>query len=212
MAQLQQWYSRTWLVRLAVIALAIACWLSVHHRHSQPIMVAYELQLPDASASLVSATSHGKRLSTSKYTMYDVWKIDFLRKIRVAMLDRSEIRCLAKNVYFEARGEGTQGMRAVAFVTRHRVGSRLFPSTYCGVVYHGCQFAWTCNGYTATPADRRAWRRAVNTAINVMAGFVPDNTHGALYFHAVDANVDWSRMNLVQTTVIRRQAFFAPRG
>jgi spore germination cell wall hydrolase CwlJ-like protein len=50
-----------------------------------------------------------------------------------AILDK-EIRCLAKNIYFEARNEPTLGQIAVAFVTLNRVDSNQFPDTICTVV------------------------------------------------------------------------------
>ena len=37
--------------------------------------------------------------------------------------------CLAYNIYFEAKGEGIDGMIAVGHVTKNRVESKLFPDT-----------------------------------------------------------------------------------
>lgn len=44
--------------------------------------------------------------------------------------DAKEIECIAKNAYFEARGDGLKGMTAVAQVTKNRVNYGKFPSTY----------------------------------------------------------------------------------
>ena len=61
---------------------------------------------------------------------------------------RTEIECLAQNIYFEAAQEPREGQIAVAHVTRNRMISGKYPNTYCGVVkqktYGVCQFSWFC--------------------------------------------------------------------
>ena len=66
---------------------------------------------------------------------------------------QDEVKCLAQNIYFEARDQKTKGQIAVALVTINRVESRRFPNTVCKVVYqanryrngkikkHMCQFS-----------------------------------------------------------------------
>src|SRR5882672_3004751 len=53
------------------------------------------------------------------------------------------IACLARNVYFEARGEPEAGQYAVAEVTMNRKASGRYPNTVCGVVYERQAFSWT---------------------------------------------------------------------
>jgi spore germination cell wall hydrolase CwlJ-like protein len=57
----------------------------------------------------------------------------------------TEVNCLAKAIYFEARGEPKEGMVEVANVVLNRVKSGKFPSSICGVVYQPKQFSWTNN-------------------------------------------------------------------
>ena len=45
-----------------------------------------------------------------------------------------EVKCLAKNIYFEARAESYAGKQAVANVTQNRLDSKDHPDSYCGVV------------------------------------------------------------------------------
>ena len=45
-----------------------------------------------------------------------------------------DLRCLAENIYHEARGEPLAGQYAVAEVTMNRVRSREFPNSVCAVV------------------------------------------------------------------------------
>lgn len=47
------------------------------------------------------------------------------------------MRCLALTLYWEAKGEGADGMRAVAAVVLNRVAHAQFPNDICGVVYEG---------------------------------------------------------------------------
>src|SRR5687768_8008921 len=51
--------------------------------------------------------------------------------------DQVELECLAKTIYFEARGESEQGQRAVAAVVLNRVRSPDFPDSVCEVVHQG---------------------------------------------------------------------------
>ena len=49
--------------------------------------------------------------------------------------DRLQVICLAENIYFEARNQGTAGWMAVANVTINRRNDSRFPNTICDVVY-----------------------------------------------------------------------------
>lgn len=101
-----------------------------------------------------------------------------------------EVVCLAKNIYFEARGEPYLGQKAVAFVTMNRVQSGKFPDDVCGVVYQriqqSCQFEWACRGNLRV-VDSEAFARAKTLALKVLTMYneLTDPSKGALYFHAV---------------------------
>ena len=73
-------------------------------------------------------------------------------------------KCLALNVYFEARNQLTKGQIAVANVTLNRVYDKRFPKTICDVVkqgkYYGnsprrdkCQFSFWCDGQPNKPKN-----------------------------------------------------------
>ena len=81
----------------------------------------------------------------------------------------AEHRCLAEAMYFEARGEGEAGERAVAEVILHRLAGGLHGRTICGVVYEGadqtfCQFTFACDGSLDRSKNAENWR-----AVQVMA-------------------------------------------
>ncbi len=114
-----------------------------------------------------------------------------------------EIRCLALNIYHEARGEPHHGQLAVALVTMNRVRSDKYPDTVCGVVWQRRQFSWTHDGRSDRPRERAAWQRALQIARVVFENYdrfkersngAWDVTHGALYYYAPHkVNPYWAR-------------------
>ena len=93
----------------------------------------------------------------------------------VAKRNEAEALCLAKAIYFEARGEGPLGQLAVAQVILNRVKDPAFPKTICGVVFQNasdfnrCQFSFACDGVPDRVADKAAWGTAVAIAHRVVA-------------------------------------------
>ena len=107
-------------------------------------------------------------------------------------------RCLALALYWEAKSEGAEGMRAVASVVLNRVAHPQFPGTVCAVVTQGgeqppCQFSWWCDGKSDRPTEPRAWRLARQIAQEALADPPPDRTRGALFFHNTSIATPWVR-------------------
>src|SRR6266436_2797005 len=124
------------------------------------------------------------------------------RRNRARELDRQNLTCLARNVYFEARGEPAAGQYAVAEVTMNRKASGRYPGTVCGVVYqknwdplrkrHIGAFSWT--ELDALPAPRgEEWERAWKVAEAVYYRREARVLEGALHFHATYIKPDWAR-------------------
>lgn len=65
-----------------------------------------------------------------------------LSYLLVTSVATKETKCLAANVYHEARGEPLLGQLAVAQVTLNRVKSPKYPKSICKVVYEPKQFSW----------------------------------------------------------------------
>ena len=120
-------------------------------------------------------------------------------KIQEALLDPTQLECMAKNIYFEAAIESTAGKLAVAQVTLNRVNSARFPNTICGVVKQGrhysngfpvrdrCQFSWYCDGKGDEPRPTPAWKDSVEIAEYIIrTPSLLDITDGATHYHA-----DW---------------------
>ncbi len=127
----------------------------------------------------------------------------------------SEQQCLALSLYFEARGEGREGMVAVGWTILNRVQSQDFPPTTCKVVRQGgerppCQFSWWCDGKSDRPRDRHSWNQAMLIAGELLFDPPPDPTRGSLYFHATHVDPRWNQ-SMVRTARIGSHVFYRER-
>lgn len=106
----------------------------------------------------------------------------------------SETICLAKNIYYEARGEPLRGKLAVAWVTLNRVASGKFRDTICKVVYQKNQFSWTSRRQ-GKPKEWAMWLESLQLAywITQQPQIV---AFEALYFHATNINPGWKKSRL----------------
>lgn len=111
---------------------------------------------------------------------------------------KEDLIWLAKNIYFEARGEPTEGQYAVAFVTMHRVYSKDFPNTIKEVVTQqepNCQFSWTCDGKPDRINNLKAWNEAMFVASQVLQHKIDDPVLGAMFFHVPKGDIgNWKRI------------------
>jgi len=93
--------------------------------------------------------------------------------------------CLADNIYFEARGQGIQGWKAVANVVRNRVNNKKYPDDVCDVVYQRKQFSWTLyDRADASYRDNALYRKIVSFSRQFLYNKSTDNTNGALFYHS----------------------------
>ena len=128
-----------------------------------------------------------------------------------------QIRCLALNIYFEARSETPRGKEAVAAVTINRLRSAYFPKTICEVVrqggdeaLHNCQFSWWCDGRSDIPRESRSWREAKALAERVLRKGIKDPTRGALWYHADYVKPVWRREK-TRVVKIGKHIFYVAR-
>lgn len=123
----------------------------------------------------------------------------------------AEFECLATALYFEARGEGIKGQAAVAEVILNRVESPQFPRTICGVVNQsngrGCQFSFTCDGYSDRIREEGAWSVSRKIARAMIDGAPRQLTEGATYFHTPSVRPSWAR-RFELTAKIGRHIFY----
>ena len=126
-------------------------------------------------------------------------------------VDPEQHKCLAMNIYHEARGERVEGQIAVAHVTLNRVDHKNWPSSICEVVYEPKQFSWTHMIKDHTPSNFKAYRDAEIIARDVMIGNTEDPTYGAVFYHANYVNPDWAdQVDL--SKIIGRHLFYTWDG
>ena len=145
-------------------------------------------------------------------------------------------RCLALNIYHEARDQGTAGLFGVTAVVLNRVNDERFPNTICEVVYQGptreswktrryknlpaderiyypiknkCQFSWYCDGKNDTPHNREKYLEVLDLVEAILYNELPfvDITDGALFYHADYVNPSWAKTKQ-RTTEIDDHIFY----
>ena len=131
--------------------------------------------------------------------------------------DIRNIKCLAMNVYHEARGEPVSGQYAVANVTLNRVNADRYPDDVCRVVYqktwidkrqrYVAAFSWTVDRIADIPKESRAWKQAVKVARQVYYENATSQAKDALYYHADYVKPRWASKKL-RVAKIGRHIFY----
>ena len=136
------------------------------------------------------------------FAMHSVFARHERARERALERQRASLECLARNVYYEARGEPLAGQYAVAEVTMNRAASGSFPDTVCDVVhekrwddirnrYVGA-FAWT-EFYALPEPAGEAWETARKVAEDVFFRRTPPLLDGATHFHATYIRPSWAK-------------------
>jgi spore germination cell wall hydrolase CwlJ-like protein len=102
-------------------------------------------------------------------------------------------------MYYEARGEGEEGERAVAEVVFDRLAQGIHGNTLCDVVFEGagktfCQFTFACDGSMRKVKEPEAWRTAQVLAARLMVGELSQlsDIKGATNYHAAYVHPYWA--------------------
>ena len=122
------------------------------------------------------------------------------------------LRCLALNIYYEARGSNLADKAGVADVVLNRVKDTRYPNTICEVVQQGkqkpswkdpqkmvmvrnmCQFSWYCDGKADNPQDEDRWQEAQLIAYNMIEhDKFRGITEGATHYHATYVKPTWAK-------------------
>ena len=194
--------------------------LAIARRHD-PYTVAGSAQR-DRQAELVTARLETLRSSERPSELRQISltsRPDPARPFRLSgALDQSrDLECLTQAAYYEARGEGRDGMRAVAQVVLNRVRHSAFPKTVCGVVYQGanrrtgCQFSFTCDGSMRANVNPAAWNRARAVASSALSGEVYGAVGNATFFHTTGVAPGW-RNSMIRVGQVGDHLFYSFGG
>ncbi len=128
---------------------------------------------------------------------------------------RTQVECLADNIYHEAGYEPDSGKVAVALVTLNRVQDPRYPKDICSVVKQKlnstCQFTWWCEN-KITNRSKQAYENSKEIALYVYANYerMKDFTDGALFYHADYVRPNWK--GLERTAVVGRHIFYKEKA
>lgn len=128
-----------------------------------------------------------------------------------------EKQCIREALYYEARGEGDEGMRAVMSVIYNRTKAKGFPETYCKVIHQAWQFSYR-NGTQpgihieikpVKPSDKVAYTLASAIAQEAAVGlFTPlPELSDVLWYHTKDVKPKWSKTMQKVRTIANHQFF-----
>ena len=145
----------------------------------------------------------------------------------IVLNDIEHVKCLALNMYHEARDQGTAGKLAVSAVVINRVSDSRFPNTICEVIKQGptrkswrdpsvsypiknrCQFSWYCDGISDEVKDEKTYQKILDFARLIMHNDIQfvDITDGATHYHADYVKPDWAKTK-TRTTEIGDHIFY----
>lgn len=157
------------------------------------------IPIPEAKPEVVETLEPSVASSKKKQHFWAAFKLPG------SVYRKSQQRCLAAGIYFEARGEPEEGQAAVAQVILNRVKAPTYPDSICGVVYQNqhlrnrCQFSFACDGVYDRIRDKKAWERAVRIARDVSRGKIYlDKVADSTHYHAEYVHPNWrSSMKVV---------------
>lgn len=123
---------------------------------------------------------------------------------------------LVRTILGEARGEGVEGMAAVANNIRNRSNSGKFSSDPAKVALQPSQYSvWNSGaggGKTNFSKGSELYKKAERIVDGVWGGTIADNTNGALYYHNPSVSPGWaSAVNQHGTTRIGNHIFYNGR-
>ncbi len=174
-------------------------------RSDRVLIAALAIVLATASAAVgASLTNHAAIAKLAMAKPVSI-KMDPAPVVKTLTTDAAmnqllaEHRCLSEVLYYEARGEGDKGQKAVAEVVFHRMNSGNYGHSICAVVYEGashpgCQFSFACNGDLNREKDARAWTESERLAAEILTdqAWRKDSTGGATNYHASSVSPDWA--------------------
>jgi len=125
------------------------------------------------------------------------------------LLNPTQINCIVKNTYYEARGEPIEGKAAVIRVVLNRVMHSEFANTPCEVIkeFHYrngvkvCQFSWFCDSTIPAMSKQSAvYKDIEKLVIDILAKNMYNDvvSEDTVFFHAVYVNPRWAYKRIKQ--------------
>lgn len=116
------------------------------------------------------------------------------------------VQCMTVNIFFEARGESIEGMKAVAATVINRTKHKSYPSTVCSAVFQPKQFSWTHQQKPAdivkllnadlsdlSQKDKQAYHQAETIAQKPFKELLEALPKGVTHYHATYVKPAWAK-------------------
>lgn len=116
------------------------------------------------------------------------------------VLTTKDLKCLAANVYHEARGEPYAGKILVARTVLNRVYSNKYPDSVCSVVFQKKQFSWTLKTKKII-YDDESWAAAYNSQWS---------RSEATHFHATYVRPKWAE-HMIKLQQVGNHIFYVQK-
>ena len=206
---------RIWLATCMAIVVLVGCQPNEAENTQRPAAGGPAVTEKKAQALEQNAAADGEKTAPSSSEIIQKREAQAVDPQGKERLDDA-ITCLARTIYWEARGEKAASMEAVASVVMNRLGHEGFPNTVCAVVRQGneqgaCQFSWWCDGRSDQAKDDDSYATAKEIARRALNLQLKDRTGGALYFHHRNMTPGWSA-EYIRTIEIGKFVFYKPRG
>jgi len=150
---------------------------------------------------LITSSNHNVLIEEQHTEIQEATKV-------AKFVDPKQLKCLAKNIFYEAGSEPLNGQAAVARVVMNRVAHG-FGKNPCAVVYQAntvdklvddemqkvklCQFSWVCEGKGEPNQNNPKYKQAERVAYEVLAydAYKEVVPRTALFFHNLHVDPLW---------------------
>jgi spore germination cell wall hydrolase CwlJ-like protein len=126
-------------------------------------------------------------------------------------LSQNDLYWLAKNIYYEARGESTIGQIMVGIVTISRLRSGKWGNTIKDVVTAPKQFSWYDPAKKTIPRNKKAWLKAKKLAFWSCVTYCMIGEPKIYYYHNLSTHPEWAKQ-LQKVFVVENHIFYEKKS
>jgi spore germination cell wall hydrolase CwlJ-like protein len=103
-------------------------------------------------------------------------------------IEDSELKCMTRAIYVEARGESYSGKLAVAHVILNRIKSG-YGTNVCDILSKPKQFPWYNKSFKVL--EPKVYDSINELSKSILNGKTKDPTNGSIFFHEKSLNPNW---------------------
>lgn len=125
------------------------------------------------------------------------------------VLNKKEVRCLAKNIREESASSHYQDRIANAWGVINRVKSKRFPNTICGVIYQKGQMSWT---KSKVKRNRGFDKVYIKIAKDLLLGKIPNPSKACNFTGWYNVNLDSKKSYNYRKMMTVASCVYKPKG